>query len=344
MGAERTERPCSLLRSAAAETAGATLTVMLPTFNRLETLREVLAALERQDAGSGDFEVVVVDDGSTDGTAGFLKKYATVTALNFTGGIMAQNGGPAAARNAGLDLARGNVIVIIGDDIMPPPDFVGRHRRWHETHPHRNDALLGYVTWPEVPAPSPFMRWLEGGGRAFYFRYADLEQGERAGPIFFYTCNVSLKKALLDAAGPFDESFPFASHEDLELGVRLDRAGMLLRFDREAKAFHHHSLTVPSAVRRVYLMGHSAAVYWGKVGENGSSAKKLLRGLIRGLCATPPVTALWKRLCAGCADEEGRGHLYFYALLSLSYWIGLADSKAGRPPRDINALVSRHTS
>ena len=188
------------------------------------------------------------------------------------------------------------------------------------------------------------MRWREEGGRAFYFRYADLEQGARAGPIFFYTCNVSLKKALLDAAGPFDESFPFASHEDLELGVRLDSAGMLLRFDRDVKAFHHHSLAVPAAVRRVYLMGHSASIYWDTVGESGGTTKKLLRTLIRSICATPPVTALWKRLCAGCADEDGRGHLYFYTLLSLSYWIGLADSKAGRPPRDISALVSRPTS
>lgn len=152
-----------------------------------------------------------------------------------------------------------------------------------------------------------------------------------------------MKKALLDAAGPFDESFPFASHEDLELGVRLDGAGMMLRFDRNTRAFHHHALAVPSAVRRVYLMGHSASIYWGKVGESGGPVKRLLRTVIRGFCAAPPVTALWKRLCAGCADEEGRGHLYFYALLSLSYWIGLADSKAGRPPRDINALTSLHT-
>ena len=130
MGADKKERLGSLLRSAAAETAGATLTVMLPTFNRVETLKEVLAALEGQDGGAGDFEVVVVDDGSTDGTADFLKDYAAGTSLNFTGGLMAENGGPAAARNAGLDLARGDVVIIIGDDIIPPPDFVGRqHHR-----------------------------------------------------------------------------------------------------------------------------------------------------------------------------------------------------------------------
>ena len=115
---------------------------------------------------------------------------------------------------------------------------------------------------------------------------------------------------------------------------------MTLCFDRDTRAYHHHTLALPSAVRRVYLMGHSASIYWEKVGESGGAVKKTLRSLIRAICATFPVTALWKRLCAGCAEEEGRSNLYFYALLSLSYWIGLGDSKAGRPPRDIAALVS----
>src|SRR6267378_524730 len=96
--------------------------VVIPTYNRLDMLLRVLDALERQ-ADAPEFEVIVVDDGSTDGTASTVAKRAGDRLL-----FRSQpNGGPGNARNHGVTLASGRVVVFIGDDTVPEPTFLAEH-------------------------------------------------------------------------------------------------------------------------------------------------------------------------------------------------------------------------
>lgn len=320
--------------AACAALAAPDLSVIIPTFNRADTLERVLAALGNQ-ASSSSFEIVAVDDGSSDGTPEVLAAFAARARCAFRFACLRANRGPAAARNRALRLSRGRVLLITGDDIVPAPDLIERHGQWHRSHPSACEALLGRVTWPPAPPPTPFMRWMETGGRAFFFNYADLAPGRPAGGSFFYTANVSLKRELLFRTELFDESFPFASHEDLELGRRLEALGMQLYFEPSVLGYHWHPLTLASVARRVYLMGYSARLYWGKVRDDSPALRKALRAVLARVCALPVFPLVWKA-ALGCRAREDQEHpLLWKTILVLSYWIGLADAASGRPVRPL---------
>lgn len=309
------------------------ISVMLPTYRRLEALTRTLGALECQTLTAAEFEVVVVDDGSRDGTESFLLSFADSTGLNFTYLVLKENGGPARARNFGLNHCRGDLVLIIGDDIEPAPDLVGTHLHSHTQNPDMGYAVLGHVSFPQEPQPSAFMQWLEQGGRKYFFNYQDLVPGQKADPLYFYTCNVSVKKALLDQGGWFDESFPFASHEDLELGYRLVAQGMKLIYEPLAAGSHFHELTIQGITRRIYLMGYSAELFWQKVGDRGGRLRQTLRSMISRTSSTPPGVALWQMLAQKRYDANKQYQKHWHALLALSFFIGLSDSKRGKAPR-----------
>ncbi|WPD22725.1 MAG: glycosyltransferase family 2 protein [Candidatus Electrothrix scaldis] len=309
------------------------LSILIPTFNRYAALQRTLQGLEQQSADKEKYEIIVVDDGSTDRTAEVLEQFAAQTGLMFSYALLKENGGPARARNIGLSMIRGKAVFITGDDIEPSKTLIERHLAFHEQHPEKEKALLGYVSFPEALQPNPFMLWLATEGRAYFFNYAALTPGKEAGPIFFYTCNVSVKTSLLEQSGWFDESFPYASHEDLELGYRLAEQGMRLIYDPAAEGFHWHMLTVQGITRRVYLMGYSARLFWAKVKQADGVLKRGLRRLLVLFCSAPWGIWGWNWL----RRQEGSGNkaspLQWRMLLFLSFFIGLADGYKGRDIR-----------
>lgn len=309
------------------------VSVIIPTFNRKKTLELVLSSLERQTITLNQFEVIVSDDGSTDGTQNYLIQYAHKTLINFQYVLAKTNGGPAKARNAALDLAKGAVIVIIGDDIEVDEYFVKQHFQWHCMHPNEGDSLLGRVTWSEAIDPSNFMRWLESGGRHFFFRYADFISGLSTDCQNFYTCNVSVKRSLLFKTDLFDESFPYASHEDLELGERLRLQGMTLYYEKSICGYHRHYLYLEGIARRVYLMGYSAKIFWDKVPDRSSDVRKILRKSLVYLFSLPGIWEILKKLLSLPSNPNDFSPFRWKSILVLSYWLGLADSHRGIPIR-----------
>ena len=103
------------------------VSVVIPTHNRLEVLAEVLQALEFQYAAPA-FEVVVVDDGSTDCTGDWLRSRTFQMPLR---AIVQENHGPAAARNTGIAAASGRWLAFLGDDTVPSPGWLAAHRTAH---------------------------------------------------------------------------------------------------------------------------------------------------------------------------------------------------------------------
>ena len=303
------------------------LSVMLPTYKRSDALQRTLRGLESQTLSPEAYEIVVVDDGSRDGTGVLLADFAVHTRCQFSYICLRDNGGPARARNFGLAECRGEITLIIGDDIEPDRHLLERHLQFHQQNPEEVYALLGHVTFPEGLKPSSFMRWLESGGRKYFFNYQDLTPGQQAGPLFFYTSNVSVKMALLGRSGWFDESFPFASHEDLELGYRLAENGMLLIYDRGAIGYHWHKLSVQGIARRIYLMGYSAALFWEKVDDRGGFLRQTMRNMLTWLSSIPPVIEVWRWMREKSFSESKGYPLQWHFLLFLSFFIGLSDSK-----------------
>ena len=102
--------------------------VVIPTYNRCDALVECLAHLENQTCKN--FEVVVVDDGSTDSTPKLMESYLKKTPLAVRYARQ-DNGGPAKARNLGISMLHSPVCVLIGDDIFASPNLVDRHMNWH---------------------------------------------------------------------------------------------------------------------------------------------------------------------------------------------------------------------
>ncbi len=228
--------------------------VVIPTYNRADVLLRCLRHLEAQIWK--DFEVVVVDDGSTDDTRRQIEAYAAQTSLQLQYRRQ-ENSGPARARNYAISLLRSQVCLLIGDDILASPDFVQQHLTLHRNRPELQVAGLGLTRWNEdSQAVTPFMRWLDSGG--FQFAYGDLLNGASPTWRHFYTSNLSLKTEHL-RKHPFDESFPTAAMEDIELGYRMEMQGELeIVFLPTAVAEHLHPTGIPQACRRMVGVGSAA--------------------------------------------------------------------------------------
>lgn len=122
------------------EQATPALSIIMPCFNRAHGIKRVLSAYDRQ-AGGIPFELIAVDDGSTDDTTHILKAHRPV---NYTLRVfqMQKNGGPAAARNQGMSMACAPLIAFVGDDICPAVDFVALHVQAHHRHTPDGTAIL----------------------------------------------------------------------------------------------------------------------------------------------------------------------------------------------------------
>jgi GT2 family glycosyltransferase len=299
------------------------LSVVIPTCNRRESLLRVLTALaEQRDMTPKTVEVALADDGSIDGTVAAAREWSAHCPLRVKILYGTENRGPAHARNRAIDAASASLLVIIGDDILPSPHFLAGHLRWHREHPEETAALLGLVVWPDTPRPTPFMRWLQHGGRSFYFDFP-LHAGSLA-PDRFYTCNVSVKRSLIQHCGGFDETFPFASHEDIEIGLRMaKRGGMRLHFEPGIVATHDHVLTLESMLRRVYLNGYSSIQFWDKVRDDSSALRRAGRKLCKKVAGLCPPHLIRRRTFR-------RFRLWWPVALSLAYWRGAADAANGR--------------
>jgi GT2 family glycosyltransferase len=235
------------------------LSVVIPTKDRVAALTRTLDALEGQRADGAGLEVLVVDNGSGDGTPDVVRRRAEGPGLPIR--LLEQpDGGPAAARNAGAAAASGEVLLFLGDDTEPADAGLLRaHLDLHAARPEPDYGVLGRITWTPRAPVTPFMRWLENGGPQFH--YGELEPGPVDATSYFYSSHASVKRALFERVGGFDERFPAAAVEDTELGVRLAEAGLELDYHPELLVLHDHPTTPAQSLRRAVAVGRSAALY-----------------------------------------------------------------------------------
>ncbi|MGZ5445988.1 MAG: glycosyltransferase family 2 protein [Thermoanaerobaculia bacterium] len=234
--------------------------VVIPTYNRLDMLIRVLDALDRQ-VDAPPFEVIVVNDGSTDETARVMEQRERITFRTQA------NAGPGRARNHGVSLAKGKFVILIGDDTVPEPRFLAEHARVHRD---ANDdpwiACLGYTGWPRGERVTAFMDYINDYG--LQFGYKLIQDGAIVPFNFFYTSNLSIDREVL-AAHPFDTTFPSAAWEDIELAYRLKEKGLQIRYNARAVTRHYHPMSVDSFARRQYTVGKSGAIFYQKHPELG---------------------------------------------------------------------------
>jgi glycosyltransferase involved in cell wall biosynthesis len=222
------------------------VSVVIPTYNRLERLRHLLEALAAQSYPADRFEVVVVSDGSTDGTDEYLRAEPARPVTFAT----QPNAGPAAARNLGVELASGALIVFIDDDVVPAPQLVAEHVASHETG---EEPLV--VIGPMLSPPDHTMSaWIAWEQEMLYKQYAAMIEGRYpATARQFYTGNSSIARAGFLETGGFDTRFRRA--EDLELAGRLEDAGYHFAYNHRAAGYHYADRPFASWLRNAHEYG-----------------------------------------------------------------------------------------
>ena len=204
------------------------LSVVIPTYNRLPILQKCLRALEDQklEAPIGAYEVVLVDDGSTDETVSWLLQ--NNAAFPHVRLVQQDHGGPAEGRNRGVEHARGDVIVFIDSDLVVTDTFLLSHaRRLEQTWRERGDRLC--FTYGAVINTANF-----DDPTSEPHKLRDLSWA------YFATGNVAIDRQVLERSGLFDTRFRLYGWEDLELGERLRRMGVVLVRCPEAVGYHWH--------------------------------------------------------------------------------------------------------
>jgi len=177
------------------------ITVQLCTYNRRALLGRVLEALFHQDLDPKDYEIILVDDGSNDGTyEEILRNVRPTCAFHL---IRQHNAGLARGRNVGIERARGEIILFMDDDVLATPSLLSVHVRFHREHRRTicRGVAINVESFDNLPPPKYSLRHYSGA--------------------YFWTTNVSVPRELMSETRGFDERFREYGWEDLELGFRL---------------------------------------------------------------------------------------------------------------------------
>src|SRR5262245_24196972 len=225
------------------------VSVIIPTKNRSALLAEAIERIESQTVPREQYEVIVIDNDSTDDTRQVLEQKAR-TYSNLKYGLQ-EKPGPAATRNTGLRLANAEVVLFIDDDVNATHSLVQAHFECHQRIP--NASVIGAVelTWDNTT--DPFLRYLRD--HRILNPYTPSK-----GPIdfsYYHTCNVSTPTNVLLNVGGFNESFQIPAMEDIELGYRLEKAGSRMVFAPDAKAVHYRFPGYRDFIERSEQAGYS---------------------------------------------------------------------------------------
>ncbi|KJR40273.1 Glycosyl transferase, family 2 domain protein, partial [Candidatus Magnetoovum chiemensis] len=182
------------------------VSVIIPTYNRSETLLKTLKALASQTLSRNKYEVVIVDDGSTDSTEKAVKNFIETTQIKIKY-LKQPNKKQAAARNLGIKNSTMPLLIFIGDDIIPEKDFLYEHYNYHKQYNlYGSLALIGYTRWSSELKITPFMQYIEHFG--YQFCYSLIKENIALPFNFFYTSNISIMRDFIESIDhAFDEAF-----------------------------------------------------------------------------------------------------------------------------------------
>lgn len=218
------------------------ISVIIPTFNRCQSLKRCLDSLKDQTYHKLNYEVVVVDDGSTDGTESFLKRYGG--GINFIFSYYRQeNKGPAAARNLGIRNAVGDLIAFTDDDCFAATDWL--------------EQLAKGFTEEKVAGVGGTVSPYTSGMVSDYIHYMKvLEPGMSEGMVLYLvTANACYQRAIIDEVGGFSERIRNPGGEDPELSIKILEKGYELAYNPQSIIFHQHRETLRGMIRMFYNHG-----------------------------------------------------------------------------------------
>lgn len=227
------------------------ISIVIPSYQRCESVREVLTALASQTVAPEQFEVIVSIDGSTDGTETMLSQITVPYSLRWING---KQGGPGMARNRGAALANGEIVLFLDDDIIATPDLLAEHLSAHEENP--GGVCLGQVRTQSACSLSPWEQYLNQR----YEEHYDKLNTPGYRPLFWdcLSGNISLGRELLDRSGGFDAEFAAFKHDDIEFGYRLAALRVQFAYRPGALGYHRFVKSMEAGLRDAHAEGESA--------------------------------------------------------------------------------------
>jgi len=206
------------------------ISVIIPTYNRLSSLKDMIRSLEGQSLDVGEFEVIVVDDGSNDGTYKWLSEYKGRLNLRYV--KHHTNRGTATTRNDGIRSAKGDIIVFLDDDIKADRDLLFTYLTAHQ---REDGVFVGNVIYEKNARERALLRYLSTRG---------VHKGKRDFTCFI-TQNASVKRNDAIDAGLFNDSIScFFQGEDIEFAYKLSLLSKRFIYIKEAVAYHSHTVNL----------------------------------------------------------------------------------------------------
>lgn len=317
--------------------ANVELSLVIPTHNRVGLLKEMLACLSWQTFPLERFEVIVAVDGSGDGTQEMLQGLEVPYSLQV---IYQSQSGVAVARNRAAQAARGEILLFLDDDVLPQPQLLEEHVHTQAANPR--GVVLGRL----IPAGDGSRKgWHIWEERVLKNHYRAISRGQRlpAGRRL-YSGNFSVPVEAFVQIGGFDERFHRG--EDVELGLRLERAGVPFYFNYNAVAVHRGYRNFPSwcASAHVYgrvevilaaaRKGHSIGIteLYQRYRQKPALVHWMLQ-LSLGRMKLQPMMVQALRFAAGGINAIGLSSLahYPYSLIfNLQHWSGVAEELGGK--------------
>jgi glycosyltransferase involved in cell wall biosynthesis len=223
--------------------------IIIPSFNRLEEIQELLFSLQQQTLPKDRFQVIIVDDGSTDGTHEWLKDYQNKSQLHFQF-FRQDHKGPGAARNTGIAKASGDVLVFIDSDCIAPPDWLREIRNVFENDPGiqafggRDDARQDFP---------PLLKAINYTMTSFLFT-GGMRGGKRRRLAKFYprSFNMGIRKKLALKIGGFSE---LRHGQDIEYSHRIIKSQTKVAYIPKAVVFHKRRTSIFKFFRQVFNWG-----------------------------------------------------------------------------------------
>jgi GT2 family glycosyltransferase len=302
------------------------VSVIVPSYNRRDRLARLLGELERHRETGAAFEVVVAVDGSTDGTIEMLSALRTGFPLRV---IAQQRGGPAAARNAAIAAAQGDLLLFLDDDVAPQAGLFDHHIAFHAVH--GRSAAVGRMA---APPGAPLPAWLEWEAALLERQYGRMRSGLH--PIdwrVFYTANASVRRDEVLAVGAFDERF--IREEDVELAHRLATNGVSFQFLPDAVVYHDPDRTFEVWLNVAFERGRKNLLLESELApaDRSLAAEWRNRHLFNRVLArwslghddrTRLVIAALRRGLVAPSPRARR--LLCSALFNVKYWAGVAEA------------------
>ncbi len=295
------------------------ISIIISTRNRTDVLPISLPLLFQQDLPKDQFEIILMDNASSDNTYELARKMAEEAPCAMRC-YRNEVGNLSRARNLGVRAARGEVVLFMNDDILAEPFLLAEHARFHSTHPEPEAAVLIRVDQVHRPGETPFESFMDP------FPFHEIVEGQPVSYLYFWTNNISLKRTFMLENGLFDEEFSDAGHEDVELGYRLSQKGLRLYYIDQLSGHHYHFQTFDYACRQQYSRGLTYAIAQAKIPDREfrerlglfswhNRPSRIIRDLAKGTLFNSLTIGAWRALLESRKRRSWLAdHLYWKVL------------------------------